>query len=516
MNTPVWCGFPLTNVRGRETHPYNCATTAEFLAQNNSNYSRISFSDNLNKKARSQSNILKTMLQRGPILGKDFTDFASPSKSPPSNVEEPQRQPSSITQLLGHYCPLSPLSILSSASTISPIKLNYMHNDRYELAEAAPPFQFINTSPLLKHGTSERPSQPTAVNETPKAPPVSKCIELCEFEVHDISFDMKQYDGFSVILIPSLHGLYDLIKAAFDHSLTNLTGWDVDSRQWTLEYAGKLYHSHSPRTTVDEMQKSSTHLDASLSKPVVSSYDRWPFLSSKLSTPLNLEVSKGRFTLNRRNLSFNFKLLDIATRQMKRMSEIDAYPICAEIQRDLVYTANNGLEHISQEAIEKVAKFRKQYKEYFNDLNSWQLLKDPKCIYIPSRPAYPAWSKAEIRIIGLFKNSGMKFANAWNSGLQYAFVLRSKASTSSKWYSVQSWEILNCGSELTKSKKIILAKQLSLKLMQSTLEFGLPTPVPKPPPLSLKRTHGEMKESSKKSFVVDFSSYYVPPPLRES
>ena len=126
---------------------------------------------------------------------------------------------------------------------------------------------------------------------------------------------------------------------------------------------------------------------------------------------------------------------------------------------------------------------------------------------------YPAWSKAEIRIIGLFKNSGMKFANAWNSGLQYAFVLRSKASTSSKWYSVQSWEILNCGSELTKSKKIILAKQLSLKLMQSTLEFGLPTPVPKPPPLSLKRTHGEMEESSKKSVAVDFPSYYVPPPL---
>lgn len=54
--------------------------------------------------------------------------------------------------------------------------------------------------------------------------------------------------------------------------------------------------------------------------------------------------------------------------------------------------------------------------------------------------------------------------------------------------------------------------------MQSTLDFGLPKPVPKPPPTTLKRSRGEMEEPEKNSSAVqvDFSSYYVPPPLRES
>lgn len=349
-----------------------------------------------------------------------------------------------------------------------------------------------------KKKTTSKTSKKKAKAASRPAPATKqKNIELWEFEIHDILCDTQPLNGFSVILIPSINGLHDLVSAIFKHSLGNKVEWDAASNQWTIEYEGKEYCDHLPFVSAD-----------------------------KTANEINIETSKGSFSMNNGTTSFKFKLLDTGVKQIEKKGDMCAYPICAEIRNDVVFTTHDGLEHISKEDIAKAEEFRQKYKDYFNGMNSWQILRDTKDAWVlnaddgwlASKPIHPDWSSSEVAIIALYKNCGLKFSQAWKTGMSFAFILRSKASTSSKWYSVQPWEIEQFrGKDLSKSQRIILAKQLSLELMQSTFSFGLPEPVPRPPPVTRKRSHDDMvDESASQSPSQDFSHLYVPPKLRSS
>lgn len=414
---------------------------------------------------------------------------------------------------------------VSEETPISPIQINGPNYgiktasfDSQQLAaEIVAPYP-LSVTPITTHNAIPRVSlSPRYVTKNEKkkaksktskkkakaasrpAPVAKQNIELWEFEIYDILCETeKPLDGFSVILIPSMNGLHDLVSAVFKHSLGNKIEWNAaSSNQWTIEYEGKEYCDHLP------------------------------FLSAnKFTDEINIETSKGSFSMNNGTTSFKFKLLDTGVKQIEKKGDMCAYPICAEIRNGVVFTTYDGLEHVSKEDIAKAEDFRQKYKDFFNGMNSWQILRDTKDAWmlnaedgwIPSKPIHPDWCNSEIAIIALYKNCGMKFSQAWKTGMSFAFILRSKASTSSKWYSMQPWEIEQFrGKDLSESQRIILAKQLSLELMQSTLSFGLPEPVPRPPPVTRKRSHDEMADESvpqPQPSSQDFSHLYVPPKFR--
>mgnify|MGYP001437873246 CR=1 FL=1 len=123
----------------------------------------------------------------------------------------------------------------------------------------------------------------------------------------------------------------------------------ASSDQWTIEYEGKEYCDHLPFVSAD-----------------------------KTTNEINIETSKGSFSMNNGTTSFKFKLLDTGIKQMEKKGDMCAYPICAEIRNDVVFTTHDGLEHISKEDIAKAEEFRQKYKDYFNGTNSWQILRDTK------------------------------------------------------------------------------------------------------------------------------------------
>jgi hypothetical protein len=205
---------------------------------------------------------------------------------------------------------------VSEETPISPIQINGPNYgirtasfDSQQLAvEIVAPYP-LSVTPIATHNTVPRVSlSPRYVtkNEKKKAKsktskkkakatsrpaPVAKQrnIELWEFEIYDILCETEEpLDGFSVILIPSMNGLHDLVSAVFKHSLGNKIEWNAaSSDQCTIEYEGKEYCDHLP------------------------------FLSAnKTTNDINIETSKGSFSMNNGTTSFKFKLLDTGVKQI--------------------------------------------------------------------------------------------------------------------------------------------------------------------------------------------------------
>ncbi len=346
----------------------------------------------------------------------------------------------------------------------------------------------------------------------------SSTATLCKFQIKNIAYagDISA-DEFDVILNPNMHGIYDLIDAVFEHSLTALTteGWTIESRLWTTDYGNKNFVSH-----VDE-----DFLDLYDKKPYLCSGEKcWVFKSSEMEKLVGFKKgTKGFFSLDHKPLKFQFSLVDVNVPIDDTNKGAVEEPQCVAAVSKITYTADKKAEFVTVQMNNAIVALADKYTEFYGGMNAWSRERSLG-VWIPAYPQHPVWSSDEIKIIALFLKGGWKFANSWKYGLQYAFPHRSKSATQGKWYSLNknSWEIEYHGKNLSKDECIIRAKKMCKDFMEDLLEQGPPKAQEKPMSMSMLRE--EMMKRSMDAYDPDddpdsdlrYTSGYVAKQCREA
>ena len=287
--------------------------------------------------------------------------------------------------------------------------------------------------------------------------------------------------------------------------MTKATSWNIDSHSWKVEYGDKTYYCSSVDYTAPKCSK--TQLI-----PVNSNEPRlFTALDGDASIPIQ-EGTRGHFNLEHKPLSFDFKL-DYA--QVKDI-EAEGYPNSVKTNICCVFTSNpKQADFVNAETLQKVEKFRKLYKEFYNGENAWKKKNCHSRDFVPRKPPHADWSRAKFTIMALFINSTMKFSKSWKPGLKFALIHRSELSVKTKWYEKYKYryKIGFDGEGLKQDEKIIRAKRLCKAMMEEILDYGPPQPSPKPVWSSRKRSVDELDgqgSGAEDNPCVSVSLDYVP------
>ena len=335
---------------------------------------------------------------------------------------------------------------------------------------------------------------------------------VCKFRVSGISYGTERAEDFDVVLLPSVHGLYDLVDAVFRHSLTEFTnGWTISSRMWKIDYGHETFASMVTEELYEFEDK----------KPVVcDSLHRCIFASAEMTkvAPLNNDsTTRGEFRLDHRPLEFRFKKLAKDTNETTTIDVNDPdvlkeHPKCIPMANAIKYTANVGAtDYVSKSQEADIQELSESFVNFFQGLNSWSELGRRSQEWMPAKPVSPIYSRIEAEIIGLFINAGWKFANSYKSGLKYAMPHRAKAGLQMKWYyfaKKNHYQVECIGRGLSNDRKIIRAKKLCKELMEEMLELHTNKKIIKPIPQPKKRTYEDMFRDDPRSSRFD-SRYAV-------
>lgn len=322
----------------------------------------------------------------------------------------------------------------------------------------------------------------------------NKKHDICQIKITNIYFSSAESgEVFNVLLVPSKQGLYDLIDAVFHHSLTDLTGWTIDSHLWTVKY-GRRTFSNGCSEMLQRYDEENDWLEInSKERRIIDSTETNDYVPFSKGT-------KGSFSMDQGALKFNFVIDDIKVDEIDDVISDDMdkneavtllYPRCISLPTsEITYTANTGAEFASDEDRSAINELRNQYIEFYKGENGWKRFydtrdynpnsEDPENFendWSPAKPLIPEWSIDERSIIGLFMNAGWKFTKAWNSGMMFAFPHRTKSATQYKWYQLQKkryYQIERKGEGMTNPEKIIHVKKMCKKIMDEMIEQGPP------------------------------------------
>lgn len=356
---------------------------------------------------------------------------------------------------------------------------------------------------------------PDLLSPTPKAggnirtlvtPETVGKSQLCHFNIYNIfhSSELKIIDEFTVVLVTSRHGIFDLVDAIYKHSLTKATSWDIDSHSWRVEYGDKTYYNSVDSTAGKSSKTQLIHVNTN--EPRL-----FNAIDGDASIPVQ-EGTRGHFNVEHKPLSFDFKLDCVQVKDV----EAEDYPKCVKTFFGCVFTSNpKQADFVNAETLQKVEKFRKLYKEFYNGENAWKKKNCHSRDFVPRKPVHPDWSRAEYTIMALFMNSTMKFSKSWNSGLKFALIHRSESSVKAKWYEKHIYRYMLGfdGEGLKQDEKIIRAKKLCKAMMEEILDYGPPQPTPKPVWPSRKKSFDELDGQGsdvEENPCVSVSLDYVP------
>jgi len=395
------------------------------------------------------------------------------------------------------------MSEVSNASSPTSVSAPAPTEDAIEPVITDDIANFSASSSAASSTTSAATNTATILAEaaTVVTPPAkTKPLSVCKFTISSIYHGPENDDNFSVLLIPSQHGLYDLIDAVFKHSLTKLTeGWTIDSRMWTVDFDNTKSTNNSTSTTstaTSASVKKKAKFVSLIEESMLEFYDATPLVCDREQRRIfsDLETSdvfpfeknsKGYFEFDHRPVKFRFTLAEVRVADLEVDSRdknaIEQYPKCQPIESAITITAVGEAEFVTPEEQRIIKQLSAAYTSFYQNLNGWQLERRTRR-YKPAKPSAPEWSNAEIEMMGLFMNSGWKFAKSWKCGLMYAFPHRTKSSAQGKWYALQkeSYRIESAGRTLSPNQKVIRAKKLCLELMEEMIEQGAPQPIRKP------------------------------------
>ena len=366
--------------------------------------------------------------------------------------------------------------------------------------------------------------------------------DICKFRVSDIRHSSERAEDFDVLLLPSVHGLYDLVEAVFQQSLAELTDDHTRSRMWTIEYGSETYVNILDDHTVREYEYEKKK------KPVLC--DRLHQCIGFASAPLDNNdndnsngtiPTRGAFRFDHRPVEFRFVLLETTKMVVNNATDNDdddddddddnnnvimkeQYPKCIPTEYAIQWTADVGAtDYVSQSQEAKIQQLSESFVTFFRGpTNSWSENQEfdlerheegdndydtDEEPYLPAKPISPQYARIEYEIIGLFINAGWKFANSYKSGLKYAMPHRAKAGLQMKWYELAKkshFMVESYGKRLSNDRKIILAKKLCKELMEEMLEHhdrrnsnsnsNINTePIVEPIPRPKKRTRKQMQ-----------------------
>uniref|UniRef100_A0A6V2A1S9 Uncharacterized protein n=1 Tax=Ditylum brightwellii TaxID=49249 RepID=A0A6V2A1S9_9STRA len=331
-----------------------------------------------------------------------------------------------------------------------------------------------NAAPKTAQKSAAIAATVTPTDES-KSRSTTTAVSLCRFHIDDISFQGDvRVENFDVILNPNKHGIYDLIHSVFEHFLTKLTGWSIESRLWTVQYGDNKFVSHKEKC-IEELYSKNTHECTFNERRVFGSEEMKAFVELRKN-------SKGNFSLDHKPLNFAFTLEDTDVPQNhKAYQDAIETPQCTKSVLAIQYNASQCAKYVTQSEHDAIIELAKKYATFYKGMNAWTCNR-PDHLFVPCKPQAPVWGRGEMTIMGLFVNAGWKYAASWKYGLQYAFPHRTKTSTQGKWYYLNKnyYMIESTGRSMTRDQKIIAAKKKCKVMMGEFLKEGPPKPVQRP------------------------------------
>ena len=198
-------------------------------------------------------------------------------------------------------------------------------------------------------------------------------------------------------------------------------------------------------------------------------------------------------TYSMESVSFVFELLDIVSPK-----EGQTYPLVEDVDAsESADTATSAEEadHLTSAEIAAALTFRLKFEVAAAGKNTWHL---QRSTYKFEAMAYkpPPWGSHGgnshhslfqcHEIMGLLLNAGWKFSKVWKHILQHTLLNRTKSATAVRFSGMKkrTYEWDSCGGTLhtvaANSKRVVLAKRMSKRMMESILAKGVPTLGPKP------------------------------------
>ena len=305
------------------------------------------------------------------------------------------------------------------------------------------------------------------------------------------------------------HGLYDLMSEA--HNILhreNLAGRSMNSSYWSVKFAGTTYHNGVRRFD---------HLTDKYNRPPKDTDidDGEVRILSSLANPIS-KGQKGRF-LGKAAVDFSFLMEDAALDVIGASGEkLSLFPKVTRIQ--VKHSGFAEQDWISNSVMERCANLRSAWKTLLQVDKYWRPDFSNGSFLKVSFGSFD-YDVAELQVIGLLINSGIKFKKAWNTVLKFALLNRTEGAVSTKWYQLRGKDMFidHVGKNMRTDDRITLAKRLAEKRMNHFLDMGHPNPYLLIEKSLRKRgmIDDSTSESEKKRLRVEWSSYSIMKDMEE-
>lgn len=141
------------------------------------------------------------------------------------------------------------------------------------------------------------------------------------------------------------------------------------------------------------------------------------------------------------------------------------------------FTASMKDDWLSDGLKIQAQEFQKKFRKFMGGANVWN--QNATGDFFRDRPKPPKWIEKEEEVIACLIQSSIKFQEAWQNILRYAFVNRSEVGVAQQWYKLRK---RSNGRPLespldpscTESMLIVQAKALCSEILQDHLRTGVP------------------------------------------
>ena len=298
--------------------------------------------------------------------------------------------------------------------------------------------------------------------------------KVCRFLITDISA-ARGYTktDYRIDLLQSKHGLYDIATTVFEEILDKekLTDDRIYSHLWSMTFNKKTYNNGWRRQTFPDSNEWNRPAEANEvdvgERRLFSGFDAV------------LEIGqKGQFSGE--SASFDYvleSLTDVSSAvpaSKNKGKEATSYPLVSKVPNSISSKVEDDWLTPAQKS--QCTALQETWKRFYKGNNSWKQVKRPgHRAFTRAKPTAPQWGP-ELKIMGLLINADCKFKKCWNNILQYAFVDRTEAGCSMRWYQLkkEDYRLQYYGRGMSSTARISLAKRLAKTMMKDQLERKKP------------------------------------------